>query len=222
MISLVSNVFYCTLYVNITHFVGGLGTGSITLAWAMAELVKNPKLMKKAQEEIRNYVRNKRKVAEDDIEQFPYLKMIVKETLRLHPPAPLLIPREVISHFKIEGYDFYPKTTVQVNVWAIGRDPTYWKDPEEFLPERFEESSIDYKGKHFELLSFGFDRRICPGLNLGVKNVELALANLLYHFNWRLPEGMKLEDLDMEETSGLSFTIYKKLSLKLVPISYRP
>ena len=99
----------------------------------MTELVKNLKLMKKAQEEIKNYVENRRKVTEKDIEQLPYLKMIVKETLRLHPPAPLLIPREIISHFKIEGYDFYPKTMVQVNVWAIGRGPTYWKDLEEFL-----------------------------------------------------------------------------------------
>ena len=188
----------------------------------MAELAKNPKLMKKAQEEIRNYVGNRGKVTEKDIEELPYLKMIMKETLRLHPPAPLLIPREIISHFKIEGYDFYPKTMVQVNVWAIGRDPTYWKDPEEFLPERFEESSIDYKGQHFEFLPFGAGRRICPGMNLGVKTVELALANLLYHFNWKLPEGMKEEDLDMEETSGLSLTIYKKLPLKLVPIPYRP
>ncbi|XP_022945234.1 cytochrome P450 71B19-like [Cucurbita moschata] len=203
-------------------FLAGLDTGSITLVWAMTELVKNPKLMKKAQEEIRNYVGNKGKVIEKDIEELPYLKMIMKETLRLHPPAPLLIPREIISHFKIEGYDFYPKTMVQVNVWAIGRDPTYWKDPEEFLPERFEESSIDYKGQHFEFLPFGAGRRICPGMNLGVKNVELALANLLYHFNWKLPEGMKEEDLDMEETSGLSLTIYKKLPLKLVPIAYRP
>ena len=91
----------------------------------MVELVKNPKLMKKAQEEIRNYVGNRRKVAVKDIEQLLYLKMIVKETPRLHPLAHLHIPREIISHFKIEGYDFYPKTTVQVNVWAIGRDPTY-------------------------------------------------------------------------------------------------
>ena len=106
--------------------------------------------------------------------------MIVKETLRLHPPAPLLVPRETISHFKIEGYDFYPKTIVQVNIWAIGRDPTCWKDPEEFLPERFAKSSIDYKGQHFELLPFGAGRRICPRLNMGVKNVELALAN---HFD---------------------------------------
>ncbi|XP_022966920.1 cytochrome P450 71B10-like [Cucurbita maxima] len=203
-------------------FLAGLDTSSITLVWAMAELVKNLKVMKKAQEEIRNYVGNRGKVIEKDTEQLLYLKMIVKETLRLHPPAPLLLPREIISHFKIEGYDFYPKTMVQVNVWAIGRDPTYWKDPEEFLPERFEESSIDYKGQHFEFLPFGAGRRICPGMNLGVKTVELALANLLYHFNWKLPEGIREEDLDMEETSGLSLTVYKKLPLKLVPISYRP
>ena len=130
--------------------------------------------------------------------------MIVKETLRLHPPAPLLLRRQTTSHFKIEGYDFHPKTMVQVNVWTIGRDPTYWKHPEEFLPERFVESSIDYKGQHFEFLSFGGGRWMCPGLNMGVKIVELALANLLYHFEWKLPNGMKEEDLDMEENSGLS------------------
>ncbi|XP_022966692.1 cytochrome P450 71B20-like [Cucurbita maxima] len=148
----------------------------------MAELAKNSKLMKKAQEEIRNYLGNKRKVTEKDVEELPYLKMIVKETLRLHPPAPLLLPRETISHFKIEDYNFYPKTMVQVNVWAIGRDPTYWKDPEEFFPERFAESSIDYKGQHFEFLTFGAGRRICSEMKLGVKTVELTLTNLLYHF----------------------------------------
>ena len=142
--------------------------------------------------------------------------MIVKETLRL------LVLRETISHFKIEGYDFYQKTIVQVNIWAIGRDPTYWKDPEEFLQERFAKSSIDYQGQHFEFLSFGAGRRICPMLNMGVKNVELALANLLCHFDWKLPNGMKKEDLDMEGKSGLSLTIHQKLSLKLVPILYHP
>ncbi|XP_022945236.1 cytochrome P450 71B19-like [Cucurbita moschata] len=202
-------------------FVAGLDTGSITIVWAMTELAKNSKVMKKAQEEIRNYVGNKRKVTERDIEELPYLKMIVKETLRLHPPAPLL-PRETISHFKIGDYDFYPKSMVQVNVWAIGRDPTCWTDPEEFLPERFTESSIDYNGQHFEFLPFGAGRRMCPGLNMGVKTVELALANLLYHFDWKLPNGMKKEDLDMEENSGLSLTLHKKLPLKLAPILYHP
>ncbi|XP_022944979.1 cytochrome P450 71B10-like [Cucurbita moschata] len=203
-------------------FLAGIETSSITLVWAMAELAKNPTLMKKAQEEIRNHVGKRGKVTERDIEELPYLKMIVKETLRLHPPAPLLVPRETISNFKMEGYDFYPKTTVQVNVWAIGRDPICWKDPEEFLPERFAESSIDYKGLHFEFLPFGGGRRICPGLNMGVKTVDLALANLLYHFDWKLPEGMKEEDLDMEEKSGLSLTVHKKLPLELVPMLYHP
>ena len=178
--------------------------------------------MKKAQEEITNHVGNKGKVAESDLEELPYLKMIVKETLRLQPPGPLLLPRETISNFKIEGYHFYPKTMVQVNVWAIGRDLTCWTDLEEFIPERFSESSIDYKGQHFEFLPFGAGRKICPRLNMGVKTVELALANLLYHFNWKLQNGMKEEDLDMEESSDLSLTIYKKLPLKLVLILYHP
>ncbi|XP_022944980.1 cytochrome P450 71B34-like [Cucurbita moschata] len=199
----------------------GLSTSSVIIVWAMAELTKNSKLMKKAQEEIRNHVGNQGKVIERDLEELPYLKMIVKETLRLHPPVPLLIPRETISHFKIEGYEFHPKTMVQVNIWAIGRDPTYWKQPEEFLPERFVESSIDYKGQHFEFLPFGGGRRMCPGLNMGVKIVELTLANLLYHFDWKLPNGMK-EDLDMEENYGLSLTLHKKLPLKLVPTLYHP
>ena len=90
----------------------------------MVELTKNPTLMKKAKEEIINHVGNRGKVTERDIEELPYLKMIVKETPRLHPPAHFLVPRETISNFKIEGYDFYLKTTIQVNVWAIGRDPT--------------------------------------------------------------------------------------------------
>lgn len=199
-------------------FLGGLDTGSITIVWAMAELAKKPKLMKKAQQEIRNYVGNRGKVTDSDTEELPYLKMVVKETLRLHPPAPLLLPRETMSHFNIQGYDFYPKTVVQVNAWAIGRDPKCWKDPEEFIPERFAESCVDYKGQHFEFLPFGAGRRICPAMHMGAKTVEFALANLLYHFDWKLPEGMKEEDLDMEEISGLSLTIYKKLPLKLVPV----
>ncbi|XP_038891462.1 cytochrome P450 71B2-like [Benincasa hispida] len=203
-------------------FLGGLDTSSIIIVWAMAELVKRPKLMKKAQYEIRSHMKSRGKITEKDTEHFQYLKMIVKETLRMHPPAPLLLPREVMSHFEMEGFDFYPKTMVQINVWAIGRDPKCWKDPEEFVPERFAESCVDFRGHHFELLPFGAGRRICPAMNMGIKIVEFALANLLYHFDWKLPEGMKEEDLDMEEISGLSLTIYKKLPLKLVPVSYHP
>ena len=144
--------------------------------------------------------------------------MIVKETFRLHPPATLLLPRETMSQFKINGYDIYPKMLVQVNVWAIGRDPKYWENPEEFIPERFMDNSIDYKGQNFELLTFGSGRRGCPAIYMATTIVELALANLLYCFNWKLPDGIKEEDINMEEEAGFSLTTNKKTALNLVPI----
>ena len=186
----------------------------------MTELVKRPNLMKKAQDGVRSCIGNKGFVTESDTDQLQYLKMIVKETFRLHPPAPLLLPRETMKHFKIDGYDIPPKTLLYVNVWAIGRDPEYWKDPEEFIPERFMDSPVDFKGQHFELLPFGSGRRACPAMYMGVTTVELGLANLLYSFDWKLPDGMKEEDISMEETAGLSLTVPKKIPLRLVPVKH--
>ena len=156
----------------------------VQLWWyGMAELAKNPILMKKAQDEVRNFTRNKGKVTKSDTNHFRYLKMIVKETFRLHPRATLLLSRETMSLFKINGYDIYPKMLVQVNAWAIRRDPKYWENPEEFIPEKFMDNSIDYKGQNFELLTFGFGWRGCPGIYMATTTIELALANLLYCFN---------------------------------------
>uniref|UniRef100_A0A2N9HDZ0 Cytochrome P450 n=1 Tax=Fagus sylvatica TaxID=28930 RepID=A0A2N9HDZ0_FAGSY len=191
-------------------FLGGVETGTITMIWAMAELAKNPKVMKKAQDEIRNYIGNKGRVSESDIGYLFYLKMVVKETLRLHPPATMLLARETMSHFKINGYDIYPQMLVQINAWAIGRDPKYWKNPEEFIPERFLNNSIDYKGQHFELLPFGAGRRGCPGIYMATTTIELALANLLYCFDWKLAYGMKEEDINMEEIADLAVTTRHK------------
>ncbi|XP_059633656.1 cytochrome P450 71B36-like [Cornus florida] len=200
-------------------FLAGVDTSAITIEWAMTELARNPRVMQKAQDEVRNYVGKKGLVSESDLDQLHFLKMVVKETFRLHPPGVLLIPRETMSNFKLNGYDIYPKTRVHVNVWAIGRDPNIWKDPEEFFPERFIDSSIDFKGQHFELLPFGAGRRVCPAISTGVLMVELALANLLCYFDWKLPDGMKEEDIDVEEAAGQ--TIRKKFSLKLVPIIHQ-
>ncbi|XP_059633657.1 cytochrome P450 71B37-like [Cornus florida] len=201
-------------------FLAGVDTGAITMEWAMAELVRNPKLMHKAQDEVRNCVGKKGYVSESDLDQLHFLKMVVKETLRLHPPAPLLVPRETMSNnFKLNGYDIYPKTLVHVNVWAIGRDPNIWNEPEEFFPERFIDSSVDFKGQHFEFLPFGAGRRGCPGMQMGTSMLEIAVANLLYHFNWELPNGMNVEDMNMEESPGQ--TIHRKCPLKLVPIIHK-
>nr|AFK73717.1 cytochrome P450 [Papaver somniferum] len=201
-------------------FVGGVDSSAVTMNWAMTELMKNPGEMKKVQDEIRSHdLRMKGKIEESDLHQFLYLKMVVKESLRLHPPAALLLPRENTKHHVIDGYDVYPKTRILINAWAIMRDPKYWDKPDEFIPERFENRLIDYSGgQNFDFLPFGRGRRICPGMNMALISIELILANLLYSFNWELPEGMKKEDINTEESSGLS--AHKKFPLELVPIKY--
>ncbi|XP_013599442.1 PREDICTED: cytochrome P450 71B26-like [Brassica oleracea var. oleracea] len=204
---------------------GGVETSAITLTWAMTELSRNHRVMKKVQSEIRNHqseirnqMGNKSIISFDDTDKLTYLKMVIKETWRLHPPIPLLSPREALSEFEINGYTIKAKTRLHVNVWAIGRDPDTWKDPEEFFPERFMDNSIDAKGLNFELLPFGSGRRICPAIFMGTTMVECGLANMLYNFDWKLPEGIMVEDIEMEESPGLS--VSKKNELLLVPMKY--
>jgi len=187
------------------------------MIWAMTELARNPELMKKVQGEIRDsFGNNKERITKEDLNKVPFLNMVIKETFRLHPVAPLLLPRETMTHIKVQGYDIPPKRRILVNTWAIGRDPTLWINPEEFNPERFINNPVDYRGQHFELLPFGSGRRICPGMGLGITIVELGLLNLLYFFDWRAPDGMTHKDIDTEEAGIL--TVVKKVPLKLVPV----
>lgn len=200
-------------------FLGGVDTGSITMVWTMTELIRKPRLLKKVQDEIRAAVGDKERVQPDDLPKLNYLKMVLKETLRLHPAVPLMAPRETMRPVRICGYDVPAKTRLFVNAWAIGRDPASWGDSaDEFDPDRFDGSDVDFTGTHFELLPFGAGRRICPGLAMGVSNMEFTLANLLHCFDWELPEGMAAEDVSMEEAGGL--TVHKKTPLLLVPRRY--
>ncbi|KAG7591488.1 Cytochrome P450 [Arabidopsis thaliana x Arabidopsis arenosa] len=170
-------------------FLAGVGTSSTTLIWAMTELIRNPRVMKKVQDEIRTTLGDKKeRITEEDLNQLHYFKLMVKEIFRLHPAAPLLLPRETLSHVKIQGYDIPAKTQIMINAYAIARDPELWTNPDEFNPDRFLDSSIDYRGLNFELLPFGSGRRICPGMTMGIAIVELGLLNLLYFFDWGLPE----------------------------------
>ncbi|XP_026394659.1 cytochrome P450 71A1-like [Papaver somniferum] len=200
-------------------FVGGSDTSPTVIEWAMAELIKNPKLMKKAQEEVRRVVGNKTKVEEDDINQMDYLKCIVKESLRLHPPLPNLISRNSTANVNIGGYDIPQNTGVFINVWTIQRDPKFWDKPDEFYPERFENNLVDLKGQDFQFFPFGSGRRGCPGISFGLAVVEFALANLLYNFDWKLPGGASAEELDM--TEGFGITVNRKIPLQVVPVLFR-
>ncbi|MQM21271.1 hypothetical protein Taro_054307 [Colocasia esculenta] len=194
-------------------FLAGSDTSAASVEWAMSELIRNPTVMQKAQDEVRGAVAGE-EVEESDLPKLQYLKLVVKEVLRLHPPASLLPARECREDCEVHGYEVPAKTMVYVNVWAIHRDPGYWEEPETFRPERFEGSSVDYKGQHFQYLPFGAGRRSCPGMALGVAALELALASLLYSFDWKLPEGVSKEDLDMAESFGI--VSHRKTPLILV------
>nr|XP_009609752.1 premnaspirodiene oxygenase-like [Nicotiana tomentosiformis] len=201
-------------------FAAGTETSSSTIVWAMVEMVKNPTVFAKAQAEVREAFREKETFDENDVEELNYLKLVIKETLRLHPPVPLLLPRECREETNINGYTIPVKTKVMVNVWALGRDPKYWDDAETFKPERFEQCSKDFVGNNFEYLPFGGGRRICPGISFGLANAYLPLAQLLYHFDWELPTGIKPSDLDLTELVGV--TAARKSDLYLVATPYQP
>ncbi|KDP28115.1 hypothetical protein JCGZ_13886 [Jatropha curcas] len=209
---------YIYIYIYILHF-GGIDSTAATMEFMMAELVKNPRIMRKAQEEIRRVVGNsKSKITEYDISQMEYLKCIMKETVWFHGSA--IIPRQT-SAIKLKGYDIPEKTRVPINLWAIQRDPTLWDRPEEFLQDRFLNISDDSDQEHRKLLfSFGSGRRVCPGLAYAYAEVEYAIANLLYWFDWELPDGGRREDLDMSEV--VSFAIRKKTPLWVVANSCYP
>ncbi|XP_010519601.1 PREDICTED: cytochrome P450 71B11-like [Tarenaya hassleriana] len=202
------------ILVNI--LLAGIDTSAQTVTWAMTHLIRNPRVMEKVQAEIRERVTDKDNITEEDMEHLDYLKSVIKETLRMSPVVPLLIAREAMRDMKINGYEIPKKTRIQINARAVHHDPDVWKDPDNFIPERFMDNNVDYKGQNFELIPFGGGRRMCPGLGLGMALVQLSLMNLLYRFDWKLPDGMKMEDVDLEESFGI--VISKKVPLQLVPV----
>ncbi|KAL2548329.1 Cytochrome [Forsythia ovata] len=198
-------------------FSAGTETSSTTMDWAMAEMMRNPHVMAKAQAEIREIAKGKETIEESDVQALKYLKLVIKETFRLHPPIPLL-PRACREECEVNGYSIPLKTKVMINIWALGRDPEYWPEAESFKPERFENNSVDFLGSNFEFLPFGAGRRFCPGMNFGLANIELPLAQLLYHFDWKLPKGLKPSEVDISEGEGI--TVSRKNGLYLIPTPY--
>ncbi|CAI0409713.1 unnamed protein product [Linum tenue] len=199
-------------------FLAGSDSSSVTVEWAMSQLMNNPHTMEKAQKEVRQVFDKTGKVDEEGVDELVYLKSVVKETFRLHPAAPLLLPREAQEAVVIHGHLIPAKTRVIINAWAIGQDPHHWDEPEKFNPERFADSSVEFMGLDFQFIPFGAGRRICPGIQYGLAVIDLLLANLLYHFDWKLPDGIEPEGLDMSETFGA--TVRRKNPLYLIPIPY--
>ena len=201
-------------------------TTAVALEWAMAELLNHPQEMRKLQGEIRAAVGATGDVTEDHLDGMPYLKAVISETLRLHPPAPLLLPRETTEDTELLGYHIPARTRVVINAWAIGRDPAAWERAEEFVPERFVDAPVDYSrvGQDFRFVPFGAGRRGCPGAGFAAPAMELALANMLYHFDWALVahgRGRRqgTPTVDVSEVFGLSVRLKAPLILVAKPWS---
>nr|ATG29958.1 CYP750C30 [Taxus chinensis] len=166
--------------------VGGIDTTSTSVEWAMSELLRNPHVAKKLQQEIESVVGKNGTVTESDLGSMEYLQCVVKESLRLYPPGPMLFPHESTKACTVgaDRFVFPGKTRLMVNVWAIGRDPAVWDDPLAFRPERFMGKDIDIKGREFSMLPFGAGRRGCPGASMATRSMELMLAHLMHCFDW--------------------------------------
>ncbi|KAJ9174070.1 hypothetical protein P3X46_017141 [Hevea brasiliensis] len=189
----------------IDMIVASFDTSATTIEWTLSELLRHPAAMKRLQDELQTVFGLDKMVEEKDLFNLPYLDMVIKESSRLYPVGPLLLPRNCMEETIIDGYHIPKNARIIVNAWAIGQDPNAWSDSaEEFLPERFADTSIDLRGHDFQLLPFGSGRRGCPGMQLGLTITRFVLAQLVHCFNWELPDGVLPNELDMSEIFGLS------------------
>ncbi|KAL9440873.1 hypothetical protein AB3S75_019533 [Citrus x aurantiifolia] len=198
-------------------FAAGAETTSSTLEWALTELLHSPEALSKARSELEKQIGKGNPIEESDIARLHYLQVVVKETLRLHPAVPLLIPRKASVDVQISGFTVPKGAQVLVNAWAIGRDATTWENPYSFKPERFLGLDVDVKGRNFELIPFGAGRRICPGLPLAIRMLHLMLGSLIKSFDWKLENEVTTENMDMEEKFGI--TLQKAQPLRVVPVA---
>ncbi|XP_021285064.1 cytochrome P450 82C4-like [Herrania umbratica] len=195
---------------------GGTDTTAGTLTWAISLLLNNPKLLKKAQEELDLQVGRERLVDESDVQNLVYLQAIIKETLRLYPAGPLLGPREAMNDCTIAGYHVPAGARLVVNVWKIQRDPRVWSNPSAFKPERFltSHANVDVRGQQFELIPFGSGRRSCPGASFALQLLHLTLARFLHAFELSTPLD---QPVDMTESPGLTIPKATPLEVLLEP-----
>ena len=186
----------------------------------MSEMVRNPDILKEAQIEIDTVVGRDRLVCEADLNNLPLLNALIKESLRLHPSVPLSVPHLSKEACEINGYRIPKDAMLLPNLWAIARDPEVWPNPLEFNPARFlpggSHEHVDVKGNDFGILPFSAGRRICVGMTMGLKMVQLITATLIQGFDWALPDGRMGQKLDMEEAAGL--TLERAVPLVVHPI----
>ncbi|KAK9157103.1 hypothetical protein Scep_003677 [Stephania cephalantha] len=200
----------------LTQLVAGVDSMANTMVWVLALLLNNPEMLAKAQIELDTHVGKDRLVEESDIPNLKYLQALLKETLRMYPVGPLLVPHEAMEDCDVGGY-FVPRGTgLFINAWTIQRDPNVWVEPNRFMPERFltTNADMDVKGQSYELLPFGSGRRSCPGVGLALQVMHLTLARILQAFELKTQPGV---GVDLEECSGILLSMRHPLQVLMAP-----
>nr|XP_027124154.1 probable (S)-N-methylcoclaurine 3'-hydroxylase isozyme 2 [Coffea arabica] len=189
---------------------------SSVVEWAMIELTRNQEASSKLRDEIMTKDIEGTALSEKRLTKLPYLQACIKETLRLHPPDPILVPRCALQTCQIMNYRIPKNSLMIVNAYALGRDEKTWEDAQNFKPERFLGRNFDVKGPHYELLPFGGGRRMCPGQHWALTEIQLLLGSLVYAFDWLVPPGTDPESLDMSEKL-IAITLKREKPLLLIP-----
>ncbi|KAL0382334.1 UNVERIFIED_CONTAM: putative (S)-N-methylcoclaurine 3'-hydroxylase isozyme 2 [Sesamum calycinum] len=201
-------------YLLLELLLAGTDTTTLTIIWALADLIKNKNALSKLRDELTRRIGDKT-IQESELMDLPYLQACIKESIRLHPPVPFLLPRRATQSSKVMDYIVPKGSRVIINTWAMARDPSIWDAPSSFIPERFLDSSMDFRGNDFEYVPFGSGRRMCPGWPMAARNVPYVVASLIHSFNWFLPGYNDPSELNMDEIYLLA--LRKKQSLQLIP-----
>ncbi|CAN6308446.1 unnamed protein product [Urochloa humidicola] len=196
-------------------------TTATTLQWIMANLVRNQAMQDRLRDEVVGVVGVDGEVREDNLQAMPYLKAVVLEGLRRHPPGHYVLPHAVHEDTTLDGYHVPAGTPVNFAVGDIGLDEEVWDAPTEFRPERFlpggEGEGVDLTGnKEIKMIPFGAGRRVCPGMALALLHLEYFVANLVRRFKWHKADG---EEVDL--TEKLEFTVVMKRPLKARAVPLR-
>ncbi|KAH1114008.1 hypothetical protein J1N35_007386 [Gossypium stocksii] len=189
----------------------GTDTTSTALQWVMANLVKYPHIQDNLFLEIKGVVGDGEEIKEDDLQKMPYLKAVILEALRRHPPGHFVLPHCVTEDTVLGDYLVPKNGTINFMVAEMGWDPKVWEDPMAFKPERFmtNEQVFDITGsREIKMMPFGVGRRICPGFGLALLHLEYFVANLIWKFEWKAMDG---DEISLEEKQ--EFTVVMKTPL---------
>ncbi|KAL6320550.1 hypothetical protein AAG906_007629 [Vitis piasezkii] len=201
---------------------GGTDTTSTALQWIMANIVKYPHIQRKLFEEINGVVgEGKEEVEEEDLQKMPYLKAVILEGLRRHPPGHFVLPHSVTQDITFEGYVIPKNASLNFTVSEMNWNPKIWEDPMKFKPERFLNSKgngdevFDITGsREIKMMPFGAGRRICPGYGLAMLHLEYFVANLVWSFEWKAMDG---DEVDLSEKEEFTVVMKNPLQIHLCP-----